>query len=593
MAPPETPASAANGTAPTAASRAEATAAPTVLEARGVGKRFPGVVALDDVSFTLRAGETHALVGENGAGKSTLIKVLTGVHRPDGGELLLSGRPARFARPSEAQEAGISTIYQEVNLVPLMSVARNIFLGREPKNRLGLIDFARMHAEAAELLGGFGVAVDPRRPLNTLGIGTQQMVALARAVSVEAHVVVMDEPTSSLEPREVETLFRVIDDLRRRDIAVVYVSHRMDELYRICDRVTVLRDGRHIHTGPLAELDRVRLVSMMLGREISEVRRHGVTSFGAEGHDITREPVLTATGLTRRHQLDGVSLDLHPGEVLGLGGLLGSGRSETAKALAGALPLDAGGVSVGGTPLGRLSSASAIRAGISLLPEDRKAEGIVPGLSVRENIVLAALPRLSRAGIVSRERQDRVVDVFMKRLRIKASSPEQKVGELSGGNQQKVLLARWLCLEPKVLLLDEPTRGIDVGAKAEVQALVDELAQEGLAVLLISSDIEELVEGADRIVVLRNGAAAGELVGENVSEEALLAALADHAPPAGDTGPVPPAGDTGRTPSAEGPDPVPPAEEAGPGPGPVPLAKTTENPEPTAPGAPAAEEDPR
>ncbi|MFF7850278.1 ATP-binding cassette domain-containing protein [Streptomyces sp. NPDC007910] len=574
MAPPETPAPTPSGTAP------------TVLEARGVGKRFPGVVALDDVSFTLRAGETHALVGENGAGKSTLIKVLTGVHRPDGGELLLSGRPVRFARPAEAQEAGISTIYQEVNLVPLMSVARNIFLGREPKNRLGLIDFARMHAEAAELLGGFGVAVDPRRPLNTLGIGTQQMVALARAVSVEAHVVVMDEPTSSLEPREVETLFRVIDDLRRRDIAVVYVSHRMDELYRICDRVTVLRDGRHIHTGPLAALDRVRLVSMMLGREISEVRRHGVTGFGAEGHDITREPVLTATGLTRRHQLDDVSLALRPGEVLGLGGLLGSGRSETAKALAGALPLDGGEVRVGGTPLGRLSSARAIRAGISLLPEDRKAEGIVPGLSVRENIVLAALPRLSRAGVVSRARQDRVVEIFMKRLRIKASSPEQKVGELSGGNQQKVLLARWLCLEPKVLLLDEPTRGIDVGAKAEVQALIDELAQEGLAVLLISSDIEELVEGADRIVVLRNGAAAGELVGENVSEEALLAALADHAPPAGGTDHAQPAESAHHT---------PPAGEAAPEPGPVPapLTKTTENPDPTAPSAPAAEEDPR
>ncbi|MFI8288235.1 sugar ABC transporter ATP-binding protein [Streptomyces sp. NPDC085614] len=524
MAPPEAAASAASGTEPSAA--------PTVLEARGVGKRFPGVVALDDVSFTLRAGETHALVGENGAGKSTLIKVLTGVHRPDSGELLLSGAPVHFTRPFEAQQAGISTIYQEVNLVPLMSVARNIFLGREPKNRFGLIDFGRMHAEAGKLLDGFGVTVDPRRPLHTLGIGTQQMVALARAVSVEAHVVVMDEPTSSLEPREVETLFRVIGDLRRKNIAVVYVSHRMDELYRICDRVTVLRDGRHIHTGDLAELDRMQLVSMMLGREISEVRRHGVTSFGDEGHDIARKPVLTATGLLRKHQLDDVSLELHPGEVLGLGGLLGSGRSETAKALAGALPLDAGEVRIDGTPLGRLSSASAIRAGISLLPEDRKAEGIVPGLSVRENIVLAALPRLSRAGIVSRAQQDRVVEIFMKRLRIKASSPEQKVGELSGGNQQKVLLARWLCLEPKVLLLDEPTRGIDVGAKAEVQALIDELAQEGLAVLLISSDIEELVEGSDRIVVLRSGATAGELTGDQVSEDALLAALADHSPAA-------------------------------------------------------------
>lgn len=537
MASPEAAASAATGEPPSVT--------PTVLEARGVSKRFPGVVALDDVSFTLRAGETHALVGENGAGKSTLIKVLTGVHRPDGGELLLSGQQVHFARPFEAQQAGISTIYQEVNLVPLMSVARNIFLGREPRTRLGLIDFGRMHREAATLLEGFRVTVDPRRPLHTLGVGTQQMVALARAVSVRAQVVIMDEPTSSLEPREVETLFRVIEDLRRQNIAVLYVSHRMDELYRVCDRVTVLRDGRHIHTGDLADLERVQLVSMMLGREITEVRRHGVTSFGDEDHDIARKPILTADGLTSRHRLDDISLDLHPGEVLGLGGLLGSGRSETAKALAGALPLDKGTISVAGRVLRRISSASAIRAGISLLPEDRKAEGIVPGLSVRENIVLAALPRLSRGGIVSRKRQDRIVDIFMKRLRIKASSPEQKVGELSGGNQQKVLLARWLCLEPKVLLLDEPTRGIDVGAKAEVQALIDELAQEGLAVLLISSDIEELIEGSDRIVVLRGGATAGELTGDQVSEAALLSVLADHAPAPVPPASVPPEADTG------------------------------------------------
>ncbi|WP_055587125.1 sugar ABC transporter ATP-binding protein [Peterkaempfera griseoplana] len=505
---------------------------PAVLEAIGVGKRFPGVVALDDVSLTLRQGEIHALVGENGAGKSTLIKVLTGVHRPDSGELRLHGQPVSFARPYEAQQAGVSTIYQEVNLVPLMSVARNIFLGREPKNRLRLIDFPRMHREAAELLAGFGVTADVRRPLGSLGVGTQQMVALARAVSVQARVVVMDEPTSALEPREVETLFRVIGELHSRQIAVLYVSHRMDELYRICDRLTVLRDGRLVHTGDLADLDRMQLVSMMLGREVAEVRRHGVTGFG-EGHRADREPVLTATGLSRRHQLDDVALQLHPGEVLGLGGLLGSGRSETAKALAGALPLDSGTVTVAGRRLRRLTSAAAIRAGISLLPEDRKAEGVIPGLSVRENIVLAAMPRLSRAGVVSRARQDRIVEVFMKRLRIKASSPEQKVGELSGGNQQKVLLARWLCLEPRVLLLDEPTRGIDVGAKAEVQALVDELAQEGLAVLLISSDIEELVEGADRLVVLRGGAVAGELTGDRVGEAELLEVLAAHGPGAG------------------------------------------------------------
>ncbi|MFC8448769.1 sugar ABC transporter ATP-binding protein [Kitasatospora sp. NPDC057223] len=510
-----------------------ATDSPTapVLEAIGVSKRFPGVVALDDVSFTLRAGEIHALVGENGAGKSTLIKVLTGVHRPDGGELRLGGAPVAFGRPYEAQQAGVATIYQEVNLVPLMSVARNIFLGREPKTRFGLIDFNRMHREAAELLAGLGVTADVRRPLDTLGVGTQQMVALARAVSVQARVVVMDEPTSSLEPREVETLFRVIGELHERGIAVVYVSHRMDELYRICERVTVLRDGKLVHTGPLAELNRMQLVAMMLGRELTEVRQSGVTAFG-DGHHSEREPVLTATGLTRGHELHDIDLALRPGEVLGLGGLLGSGRSETAKALAGALALDGGEIRVSGQPLRRHSPAAAIRAGISLLPEDRKAEGIVPGLSVRENIVLAAMPRLSRLGVVSRAKQDKIVEIFMKRLRIKASSPEQKVGELSGGNQQKVLLARWLCLEPKVLLLDEPTRGIDVGAKAEVQALIDELAREGLAVLLISSDIEELIEGADRLLVLRGGAVAGELTGEQVTEDDLLAVLAAHSPDA-------------------------------------------------------------
>ncbi|MES9506383.1 sugar ABC transporter ATP-binding protein [Streptomyces sp. NPDC000609] len=517
------------------------TALPTgdaVLEARSVSKRFPGVVALDDVSFALRAGETHALVGENGAGKSTLIKVLTGVHRPDGGGLRLGGRSVSFARPAEAQRAGISTIHQEVNLVPLMSVARNVFLGREPRNRLGLIDFARMHRETTELLDGFGIHVDPRKPLHTLGIGTRQMVALARAVSVDARVVIMDEPTSSLEPREVETLFHVIGNLRGRGVAVLYVSHRMDELYRICDRVTVLRDGRHVHTGDLAGLDRTRLVPMMLGRDLSEIRRTGPTGFGGAEHDTARTPVLTATGLERRHQLHDVSLSLYGGEVLGLGGLLGSGRSETAKALAGVLGLDSGDITVGGRKLRSTGPAAAIRAGISLLPEDRKAEGIVPGLSVRENIVLAAMPRLSRFGVVSRREQDRIVDIFMKRLRIKASSPEQKVGELSGGNQQKVLLARWLCLEPEVLLLDEPTRGIDVGAKAEVQGLIDELAREGLAVLLISSDIEELIEGADRIVVLRGGSVAGELAGDTVSESHLLDMLADHSPAPAGTDPV-------------------------------------------------------
>ena len=497
-----------------------------VLEARGIGKRFPGVVALSGVDIVLGAGEVHALVGENGAGKSTLIKVLTGVYQPDDGSILQRGEPVRFGRPLDAQAAGISTIYQEVNLVPLLSVARNVFLGREPRGRLGLIDTRAMNTRAGELLRSLGVRADVTRPLRTLGLGTQQMVALARAVDVDARVVVMDEPTSSLEPREVATLFEVIGRLRAQGIAVLYVSHRLDELYRVCDRVTVLRDGRVVHTGPLAELPRLRLVAAMLGRDLDEVRREGSTRFEGASSVAVDTPVLAATGLSRRHVLDDVSIIVRPGEIVGLAGLLGAGRSETARAIAGAMPVDAGTVTLAGRPVRTGSVAAAMHAGIVMLPEDRKADGIVPGLSVRENIALAALPTLSRAGIVSRRRQDEVVDKFIRRLRIKASSPEQKVGELSGGNQQKVLLARLLARNPRLLLLDEPTRGIDIGAKAEVQGLIDELAAEGLGVVLISSEFEEVVEGSDSVVVLRDGRVVGTLVGPEVTEDALMSALA-------------------------------------------------------------------
>jgi monosaccharide-transporting ATPase len=496
-----------------------------VLEALAVGKRFPGVVALSEVDLALRPGEVHALVGENGAGKSTLIKVLTGVYWPDDGALHYLGQPVRFARPSDAQAAGISTVYQEVNLVPLMSVASNLFLGREPR-RLGLVDFGAMNASAAELLDSYGVRVDVTRPLRTLGMGVQQMVAVARAAATDARVVILDEPTSSLEPREVDTLFAIIRRLRDDGVAVLYVSHRLDELYRICDRVTVLRDGRLVHSGPLADLPRLRLVALMLGRDLEQIRREGTTNFEGETTAVAPTPVLAAQGLTSRHQLSEVDVRVRPGEIVGLGGLLGAGRSETARAIAGALPVESGTVSVAGKGVRTGSVAAAMRAGVVMLPEDRKADGILPDLSVRENIVLAALPRLSAAGVVSRRRQDSIVDTFMKRLRIKAASPDQRVGELSGGNQQKVLLARLLCRQPKVLLLDEPTRGIDVGAKAEVQALVDELAADGLGVVLISSEFEELVEGSDSIVVLREGRVVAELRGAEVTEAALIAALA-------------------------------------------------------------------
>jgi monosaccharide-transporting ATPase len=502
-----------------------------LLEVLDVSKVFPGVRALDQVSFTLQPGEVHALVGENGAGKSTLIKVLTGVYQPDGGELRYQDQPAAFSTPMDAQRSGISTIYQEVNLIPLMSVAHNLFLGREPRNAFGLLDERRMYREAREMLAGYGVTADVRRQLGTLALGAQQMVALARAVMIDAKVVVMDEPTSSLEPREVQTLFGVIRDLHARGIGIVYVSHRLDELYEICDAVTILRDGKLVHTGKLAELERLRLVSLMLGRDMSEVRREGATAFsGATTGDTTAAPVLRVKALNSRHKLHDVTFDVRPGEVVGLGGLLGAGRSETIKAIGGAYHLDSGDIAVDGKPLRRPTTVKAVKAGIAVQPEDRKAEGIVAGLSVRENIALAVLPRMSRIGLVSDARIDEIVEKYMTRLRIKASSPHQLVGDLSGGNQQKVLLARLLATGPRVLLLDEPTRGIDVGAKAEVQSLIDELASEGLGVVLVSSDAEELIEGSDRVVVLRDGVVVGTLTGADVTTEDLLATIAAAAP---------------------------------------------------------------
>jgi ribose transport system ATP-binding protein len=496
-----------------------------VLETVGVTKSFGGVRALDGVDFRLAPGEIHALVGENGAGKSTLIKVLTGVYTPDAGEVRFAGSAVGFRRPSDAQHAGISTIYQEVNLVPLLSVARNIFLGREPRNGLRLVDVGEMNRRAARLMGELGVDIDVSRELGRLGLGAQQMVALARAVSVDSRVVIMDEPTSSLEAKEVETLFRVARRLRDRGVGLVFVSHRLDELWELCDRVTILRDGSWVHTGAMADLSRMELVSKMLGRDVEEVAAEGATEFG-DSHVQGGEPALEASGIEVRNRLHGVDLTVRPGEVVGLAGLLGSGRSETVKAVYGALHTHGGEVRVRGRKVRPNSVRRALGAGIALLSEDRKAEGIIPELSVRDNIALAVLPRVSRFGVVSESKIDRLVETFMRRLSIKASSPQQKVRELSGGNQQKVLIARWLCTEPAVFLLDEPTRGIDVGAKSEVQSLIDELAEQGLAVVLISSEMEELVEGADRVVVLHDGAARAELSGDRVNSSALLRALA-------------------------------------------------------------------
>jgi ribose transport system ATP-binding protein len=495
-----------------------------ILEVREVTKRFPGVVALDSVSFQLRAGEVHALVGENGAGKSTLIKVVTGVYRPDGGQILFGGEEVSFASPREAQEAGISTIYQEINLIPLRSVAQNIFLGREPRTSFGLTDARRMNREAEEILERYGIEADVTAPVRSLGVAVQQMVAIAKAVSMEARVVIMDEPTSSLEAHEVETLFRVIRQLREDGVGVVYVSHRLEELYELCERVTVLRDGKVVHVGDLAELPRLELIATMLGREVPEVEQRTAAHEAREAR--VGEPVLEAHNLTAHHAPKDVSIEVRRGEVVGLAGLLGSGRTETAKAIFGAQSLDSGTVEIDGQDVNPDSPGEAIKSGLAFLPEDRKAEGIIPDLSVTENIIAAALPRLSHGGFVSKKEQDELVERFMTRLSIKASSPDQPVGELSGGNQQKVMLARWLCLEPKVLILDEPTQGIDVGAKAEVQQLIAELAEGGLGVVMIDSEPEEILEGSDRVIVLRDGAVVGTLSGDELTEENLVGAIA-------------------------------------------------------------------
>ncbi|HWC24184.1 MAG TPA: sugar ABC transporter ATP-binding protein [Flexivirga sp.] len=498
------------------------TSASNVLEVERVSKSWPGVRALKNVDFAVAPGEVHALIGENGAGKSTLIKVMTGVYSADSGEVRYDGRRVDFASPLEAQQAGISTIYQEINLIPLMSVARNLFLGREPR-KWGVIDSRRMNSETRQVLKEFGVDVNPTRPLHTLGLGAQQMVAIARAVQIDAKVVIMDEPTSSLERREVETLFSVIERLKSSGIAIVYVSHRLDELYQVAQNVTVMRDGAVVHVGPIAKLPRLELVSLMLGRDASDLQ---ISASAAKPETREGESALHAQHLTARHRLDDVSVEVWPGEVLGLGGLLGAGRSETAKAITGALHTEAGSVRVHGKPIRRNSIRASIDAGVVMLPEDRKAEGIIPGLSVRENITLAGLRAVSSGGVIRGSREHDIVSYYMDRLKIKASSPEQRVGELSGGNQQKVMLARWLCLHPQVLLLDEPTRGIDVGAKAEVTGVIEELAKDGLSVILISSDVDELVGGVGRLVVLKDGRVVDELHGDQISPDGLMQALA-------------------------------------------------------------------
>jgi monosaccharide-transporting ATPase len=492
-----------------------------LLSMKGIDKSFAGVRVLTAATLDVDAGEVMALVGQNGAGKSTLIKILTGAYSRDAGEILFEGRPVAFGSTAESQAAGIATIYQEINLAPHRSVAENIFLAREPR-RFGLLDRRRMRAEAHAVLKRFNLDIDVERSLEEFGAATRQMVAIARGVTQNARLVIMDEPTSSLDEREVTVLFDTIRTLKADGVATIFISHRLDELYAICDRITIMRDGRTVAVSAMKDISRIELVRTMLGKEL--------TAFTASAHD--KGPAASATSFVKVENLSSgvrvrdVSLSVGRGEIAGLAGLLGSGRTETARLIYGADRRDGGSIEVDSKTTRFSEPADAIAAGIGFVSEDRKVEGIVPEMSVRENLTLALLPRLAKNGIVDRAEQQTVVERYIKALGVKCSSPEQPIRELSGGNQQKVLLARWLAMDPKLLIVDEPTRGIDVGAKAEILRLLRNLADEGLSVLMISSELEELLAAADRITVLSDGRSVAQLDTSEATEARLMEAMA-------------------------------------------------------------------
>ncbi len=494
---------------------------------RGISKAFRGVQALKGVDFTVRAGEIHALMGENGAGKSTLIKVLTGVHPRDTGDVLLAGKSVSPQAPREAEELGISTVYQEINLIPELSVAENIMLGRQPR-RFGFIDWKAMHARARRALQRLEIEIDLHRSVSSCSLALQQMVAIARALDVNAKLLILDEPTSSLDEHEVAELFKVMRRLREQGLGLVFVTHFMDQVYAVSDSITVLRNGELVGEFKTAELPKLQLVGKMLGRELAAVEKVGDTmAMSADGKS-SGDAFLTARQLGRKGGVEPLDFEIRKGEVVGLAGLLGSGRTETARLLFGADRKTSGSITLDGRTAALSSPAKAIGAGIAFCSEDRKSEGIVPSLSVRENIILAMQAGRGFVRLLPRRKQEELAAHYIQALRIKTPSPETPIQNLSGGNQQKVLLARWLCLQPKLIILDEPTRGIDVGAKAEIEKLVDSLRREGMSVLFISSELEEVVRASQRVVVLRDRRKVGELSVEQINEDQIMKMIASH-----------------------------------------------------------------
>ena len=499
-------------------------AAPVLLEAKGISKTFPGVKALDNVDLRVRGGCLHALLGENGAGKSTLMNILAGVFPPDSGELLLDGKAARFRNPREAQQAGISIIHQELNLIPHLSVAQNIFLAREPRTRLGLIDDNRMNREALVWLERLKLDVDPATPVERLRVGQQQVVEIAKALSLRARVLIMDEPTSAITEQEASVLFELIHQLKNEGVALIYITHKLDELPLIADEFTVLRDGKLIGSHPTAAAGRDEIIRMMAGRGVSDLYSRNP---GQRGQELLRvenlclaHPARKADFLVRQ-----VSFQLHRGEVLGFFGLMGAGRTELLEALFGLHPQrTTGQLLLDGRPARFNSPREAIDAGVVLAPEDRKREGLVLSLSVAANTSLACLNKTERFGLLDQGRENELASEYVGRLRIKTPSLGQLARNLSGGTQQKIVLAKWLVTQPKVLLLDEPTRGIDILAKQEIYALMSEQAAAGLGVVLVSSELPEILAVADRIIVLCEGKKTAEFSKSEANEENVMKA---------------------------------------------------------------------
>ena len=497
----------------------------SVLEMRHIYKTFPGVKALQNVDFTLKKGEIHALMGENGAGKSTLIKVLTGVEEFETGEIMIDGCDHAIINrsPQEAQNRGISTVYQEVNLCPNLTVAENLFIGREPRKG-GLIDWKTMNKKASKLLQDLDIHADVTQTIDNYSIAIQQMVAIARAVDMSAKVLILDEPTSSLDDGEVEKLFNLMRRLKSEGVGIIFVTHFLEQVYAVCDKITVLRNGQLVGQFTTAELPRVQLVAKMMGKDFDDLA--AIKASKSEEKHGEEDIVIKAVGLGKKGYIKPFDLVIHKGEVVGFTGLLGSGRSETVRVLYGAEKPDEGELSVKGRPIAARHPLTSMNAGMAYLPEDRKNEGIIADLSVRENLIMALQAKRGMFHLLSRKQQEEFTDKYIDMLQIKTASRETPIKSLSGGNQQKVIIGRWLLTNPDCLILDEPTRGIDVGTKTEIQKLVVKLAEQGMAVVFISSEIEEMLRTCDRMVVMRDGAKVGELSEDEMNQSNIMSTIA-------------------------------------------------------------------